>query len=210
MTAGIPNHEARSEWARRHGLDPLMVLADLDVTPAPTKTDPNRVRVTFWRLTRDEEGRISEREEDTLYTSDSPPPQWLIPPKQQPRQLRALEALNAAGIEGDDATTSLDTLIRRLVELASRQVQGLTPHARHDYLVGKVGNDAIRTLSVLDTAAEIRAALERAAVDRADLDSAVIGTLKLMRAGRIGPHEAIDTTLEAHRAVRPRNAEEAP
>ena len=64
-------------------------------------------------------------------------------------KLKALDALNAAGMTGADATTSLDTLIRRLVDLANRQTEGLMPAARHDHLVGKVGSDAIRAFSVL-------------------------------------------------------------
>lgn len=118
------------------------------------------------------------------------------------RPLRALELLAAAGIDGTDATTAVDTLIVRLVDLACRQVDGLTPRARHDHLVGKVGSDAIRALSTLAAAAEIRSGLAAAGVAGADLDDAVLGTLRLARSTQIGTHEAIDTTVESIRRFR--------
>lgn len=193
---GIPNYEARSEWARRHGLDPFMVLADLDVAPAPTKTEPNRVRVTFQRIIRDEHNRIDGREEDTLYTSDAPPP------KETPHDLRALELLAAAGMTGADATTSLDTFIERTGRHFHSLTEFMPVEERSRYLTTVFGSDAVRVATIAVAAAEIRDELTKAAVEPADLHEATLGVYRLMRAGRIGHRRALDTTLESLRQNR--------
>lgn len=65
------------------------------------------------------------------------------------RPLRALDILAGAGMEGDDAVTSLDTFILRAARHVAAEVASMSDQERLEHLTRVFGSDAVRVAHVL-------------------------------------------------------------
>ena len=79
MMRPIPNTDARTAWARRHGLDPALILND---NYTPTRLDDQHWRYHLLQIALDQDGRIIKdgngdvvgTHVEVIATSDDPLP----------------------------------------------------------------------------------------------------------------------------------------